>query len=577
MNKISLMIFFIFLTLPLFSPDVHAKTGDEDYSKNRLRSLTAIQLLIDEDKNGTQNNFVKLKQLLRNLKGKLSFSRAINKYSSGKLLAQDSNMNFGSGVSELTVAWKIAQKEQESSKSESKHIWDALMVMTGSTLHTTLKNSKYKKSALALKKIENKLLSILLRWSKYKYSIKKKLVSKHYIRYIIKTPYRHQKVIISYKKALIGKYQNSYVWEKLVYNLISDKIHSYIIGPNSAIESFKTDSKINELSNRTRTRIISKIKKLLSGNYKIKLWKSSTLKKLVSIHRNQFHGDYTEWYENGRLKEKGMFRNGKKEDLWQTWYENKSLKSTGKYANNRKHGKWVWFYSSTKVRNRSTFRNGKLEGVELIYHENGKVEAKSYYNKGMRHGLSIKNSEIGSILEKKKYWKGKLIYFAKFSPKLVNDSSVFLFEKSWYRNGTLKSIDEYKNGLLSGNSKRWYKSGKIEAHFQYLNGQPHGKYSYWYPTGRIGIMRQYKQGRKVHFEKVWSTNGDLKSQTQYKNGKKHGVSIKFTKTREKLEQVFLNGQLVTELQFSKAGKLVKLKYWTGTGKSSFKIREYKSN
>ncbi len=46
--------------------------------------------------------------------------------------------------------------------------------------------------------------------------------------------------------------------------------------------------------------------------------------------------------------------------------------------------------------------------------------------------------------------------------------------KGWYRDGVLKQIKHYKNGVKHGELIRYYINGKINDHFQFRSGKRHG-------------------------------------------------------------------------------------------------------
>ncbi len=68
------------------------------------------------------------------------------------------------------------------------------------------------------------------------------------------------------------------------------------------------------------------------------------------------HGDYMELYPNKALKQKGKYKNGIKEGVWETWYQNGDRASVITWKNGLKNGK-VEYYSTDGKIQRITYEN----------------------------------------------------------------------------------------------------------------------------------------------------------------------------------------------------------------------------
>jgi len=56
------------------------------------------------------------------------------------------------------------------------------------------------------------------------------------------------------------------------------------------------------------------------------------------------HGSYGSWYENGKQKQEGTFKDDKKDGKHIFWYENGSKESEGIFQNDKKTGSWDSWY-----------------------------------------------------------------------------------------------------------------------------------------------------------------------------------------------------------------------------------------
>ena len=86
------------------------------------------------------------------------------------------------------------------------------------------------------------------------------------------------------------------------------------------------------------------------------------------------------YYENGQLKEKGLFNNGKRIGNW-VFYSEEGVKLAECGFNNigQKHGNWfVWDNNST-LRAKMFYNNGIRKGKWEIYGQNGKIILQRFY------------------------------------------------------------------------------------------------------------------------------------------------------------------------------------------------------
>ena len=90
-----------------------------------------------------------------------------------------------------------------------------------------------------------------------------------------------------------------------------------------------------------------------------------------------FTGVSTDYYENGRLKEKYTYKDGEQNGLNEGYHEN---------------GQLLW---------KGTHKNGKLTGLNEVYHENGQLEFQTTFKDGEQNGLNEGYHENGQLL-----WKG---------------------------------------------------------------------------------------------------------------------------------------------------------------------------
>lgn len=170
-------------------------------------------------------------------------------------------------------------------------------------------------------------------------------------------------------------------------------------------------------------------------------------------------GVWSKYYDNGDIRYKGTFENGKEvgrftfynqgspypsivkvfsknSDTATVKFYNKSrLKTEGKMIGKERVGKWTYYFSDGKrVFSEEHYKNGKLDGSVKNYYGNGKLTEETFYKDGKKDGTSKIYTEQGVLIEDVNYKDDKLNGLA-----------------SYYDiKGVIKEKGNYKDGARSG-------------------------------------------------------------------------------------------------------------------------------
>lgn len=157
--------------------------------------------------------------------------------------------------------------------------------------------------------------------------------------------------------------------------------------------------------------VISNFKKNLFSN------KADSLKFVqeLNTHKNRINpptnGLFTDYFDNGQLKEKGNYKNGKKDGLWETWFDNGQKEDSAFYKKDALSGKRVMWYPNGQIQLESYW--GKAEtriGVWKRYFETGKPESIfGFDDKGEFQGTHLQFYENGNKKRETHYEHGKEI------------------------------------------------------------------------------------------------------------------------------------------------------------------------
>ena len=81
--------------------------------------------------------------------------------------------------------------------------------------------------------------------------------------------------------------------------------------------------------------------------------------------------------------------------------------------------------------------------------------------------------------------------------------------KTFYNNGKLHFIKEYKDGVLNGKIVEYYRTGKISYKGKFVNGKAINTATAYYESGKVKAENYFIDGEHVKQE-VFFENGKLK-------------------------------------------------------------------
>lgn len=79
------------------------------------------------------------------------------------------------------------------------------------------------------------------------------------------------------------------------------------------------------------------------------------------------HGSYNSWWDDGSIREQGIYQYGRKHSVWVESEPGKGKSVSGEYLNNRKEGLWTQLDSNGMIESVHTYVDGKLHGKFYLY------------------------------------------------------------------------------------------------------------------------------------------------------------------------------------------------------------------
>lgn len=84
------------------------------------------------------------------------------------------------------------------------------------------------------------------------------------------------------------------------------------------------------------------------------------------------------YFENGKLREEGWLKDGKKNKYWFFYYENGNKKEEGHFKNGKKCKWWLFYDKRGRIQKKMEFDDGKPNGYAIIYNDDKIVSAQKY-------------------------------------------------------------------------------------------------------------------------------------------------------------------------------------------------------
>lgn len=144
----------------------------------------------------------------------------------------------------------------------------------------------------------------------------------------------------------------------------------------------------------------------------------------------ELHGDYIEFYEDGKISYKITYENGIRHGKSISYLENGKIIGETNYIDGKKEGKSLETLKGM-IQMKANYKNNKIDGDMFLYYPSGKLLQKRSFINGKAEGELIEYYENGVIKEK--------AYF-------INDKQEkehFFYDEK----GKLIKTDIYKNGV----------------------------------------------------------------------------------------------------------------------------------
>ncbi|MEO1049135.1 MAG: tetratricopeptide repeat protein [Bacteroidota bacterium] len=274
-------------------------------------------------------------------------------------------------------------------------------------------------------------------------------------------------------------------------------------------------------------------------------------RRVYDLNCGENDGNFIDYYDNGKVDTERGIENGEYHGPYTSYWEDGSIALKGQYKNGQADGLWTWYYQSGKIKSEIVYKNNERNGKYTHYYENGQVESVCDYVDNKRSGVCQYFSMDGQLQYEKLYDKkhgAQSFRYKKpsgsFSPfqQIIKEGE--FVQKTYYVNGKVSTIVNYKNGLYHGKQKYFHSSGKLSEERQYNNGVIQGSEKTYFPNGKLLRETAYLDDKEHGLEKEFYSNGKPKRITTYKSGNKHGEEIKYDQNGKVISRLYYrNGSI----------------------------------
>jgi len=148
-------------------------------------------------------------------------------------------------------------------------------------------------------------------------------------------------------------------------------------------EGFREGTWVEWYSDGNKKREANYVKGKLYG-LEVEYRKNGNKKKETEYIGDGFHSSSSKsWYENGRIRQKSIYLQNKKEGFFQAWYENGKSYLKKSYKNGKEEGtRTIWYDNGTKMQE-TQFENGVKHGWRKVWHDNKTPRVVEFYEQGL--------------------------------------------------------------------------------------------------------------------------------------------------------------------------------------------------
>jgi antitoxin component YwqK of YwqJK toxin-antitoxin module len=95
--------------------------------------------------------------------------------------------------------------------------------------------------------------------------------------------------------------------------------------------------------------------------------------------------------------------------------------------------------------------------------------------------------------------------------------------RKWFNNGAVMELRNYKTGKKNGRQTVFWENGHKKFEFTALDDAPEGEMKEWSMDGRLIHLANYRNGQEEGTQQLWYDNGKIRANYVIRNGRRYGL------------------------------------------------------
>ncbi len=236
------------------------------------------------------------------------------------------------------------------------------------------------------------------------------------------------------------------------------------------------------------------------------------VKDKLTYQNGKINGLYQEFSPTGKLIRDGMLKDGAYVDKWNFYDENEVRTNETIYIDSA-HQVTTYFFPSGKVEGKGNWLNDQREGVWVYYYEDGTLKSKCDYKNGLRDGKWEWYNAQGVLEESGMYRNDKKFGYW----ETYYDGAKYLMQKGSYDTA----------GRSTGPWVYYYPNGNKKSEGEMLNNGNEGPWKFYHSNGKLSAEGNLSKGKYEGIIKFYSESGALVEKSGYSRDTLHGHFISY--------------------------------------------------
>jgi antitoxin component YwqK of YwqJK toxin-antitoxin module len=235
--------------------------------------------------------------------------------------------------------------------------------------------------------------------------------------------------------------------------------------------------------------------------------------KLEGSYRNdKKHGTFREYDRNGNQINAYLYENeiktgegmidsiGRRQGPWKLFYPDGIVRAAGNYIDGKKDGPWQFYFNNSKIEQKGSYKDDLPIGNWQWFHASGGMHRDEYYRKGKEDGHAIEYDSIGTVINEGDFVDGLKTGKWKLSVNDHIEEGEYLDGERnglwvWYYDNGQKAFEgEYQVGTPVEKHKYWYRNGNVRMRGKYEGGELSGRWEYFDEIGTLELTIEYEAG-----------------------------------------------------------------------------------